>query len=253
MRQFETGSVSEVELTLVVPFFNVGEQIYEHFIQLINVLDSQGMRYEILAVSDGSTDDSVKLIKPLTSEKLSIIELKKNEGKGFALRTGLSMGSGKYLGFIDADGDIPAELLNQFIQLIQAHQPDIIYGNKRHPGSRISFPLLRRIYSVTYQSLLMILFSISIRDTQTGIKFMKREVAEAVLPIMIEKRFAFDLELFVVAKKLGYKDIIDAPVIINERIQSSISFRAVLNIIKDTFAIFYRLKITKYYDQKPNR
>jgi hypothetical protein len=67
---------------------------------------------------------------------------------------------------------------------------------------------------------------------------------------MVEKRFAFDLELFVVAKKFGFQDFVEMPVNIGERFTSTVSTRAVRGILLDTFAIFYRLRILHFYDRE---
>jgi hypothetical protein len=66
---------------------------------------------------------------------------------------------------------------------------------------------------------------------------------------MLEKRFAFDLELLVVARHLGYRRVIEAPVEIRERFTSTVSIHAVQGIVLDTLAIFYRLHLRKYYDR----
>ena len=66
---------------------------------------------------------------------------------------------------------------------------------------------------------------------------------------MLEKRFAFDLELLVVARHLGYRRVIEAPVEIGERFTSTVSIHAVQGIVLDTLAIFYRLHLLKYYDR----
>jgi hypothetical protein len=111
----------------------------------------------------------------------------------------------------------------------------------------VHYPPLRRAYSWGYQQLIRLLFHLRIRDTQTGIKLVRRDVLAAVLPHMVEKRFAFDLELFVVARRLGYRRFIEAPVRINERFSSTISPRAVLLLLLDTLAIFYRLRVLRFY------
>jgi hypothetical protein len=159
----------------------------------------------------------------------------------------MALGRGRYLGFIDADGDLPAELLRPFVTLMRHHEPDILLGSKRHPQSVVHYPPLRRAYSWGYQQLIRLLFHLRIRDTQTGIKLVRRDVLAAVLPHMVEKRFAFDLELFVVARRLGYRRFVEAPVRINERFSSTISPRAVLLLLLDTLAIFYRLRVLRFY------
>jgi hypothetical protein len=105
---------------------------------------------------------------------------------------------------------------------------------------------------VGYQTLIGILFRLPVRDTQTGLKFVRREVLTDVVPRMVEKRFAFDLELLVVARRLGYRQFVEAPVQIVERFSSTISMRAVWNMTVDTLAIFYRLHILRYYDRTPS-
>ena len=66
---------------------------------------------------------------------------------------------------------------------------------------------------------------------------------------MVEKRFAFDLELFVVAKRQGFNKFVEMPVQINERFTSTVSIRSVKQTLLDTLAIFYRLRLMHYYDR----
>ena len=108
---------------------------------------------------------------------------------------------------------------------------------------------MRRLYSVVYQAMTALLFRLPVRDSQTGLKLIRRETMLAVVPRMVEKRFAFDLELLVVARHLGYRRFVEAPVVIGQRFTSTISPRAVRGMIQDTLAIFYRLRYpSRYYD-----
>ena len=241
---------AEVDLTLVLPFLNPGPNFPGHVGECVDVLDSLGLTYEILAVSDGSNDGSVEALSARAFPRVRIIEHAMNQGKGAALRTGLIEGRGRYLGFIDADGDIPAQLLASFAESVRGDGPDIVYGSKRHPDSNVVYPLIRRVYSYGYQSLTATLFHLPVRDTQTGIKFVRREAVAAALPRMVEKKFAFDLELFVVCQKLGYDRFVELPVTIKERMTSTVSRRSATEMMLDTLAIFYRLKVLKYYDRR---
>ncbi len=240
---------SEIDLSIVVPFYNPGNALVTHVSELVNVLVGAGVSFEIIAVSDGSTDGSCRELSDLALDNVRIVEFVKNCGKGDALRAGLSRGVGKYLGFIDADGDIPAELVLSFVEVMRSSDVDFVVGNKRHKDSRVVYPPIRRIYSWGYQQLVRALFQISVPDTQTGIKFARREVVEAVLPLMVEKRFSFDLEMFVVAKTLGFVNVADMPVVIRDRISSTVSLSAVKGMLLDTLGIFYRLHFVRYYDQ----
>lgn len=239
----------ELDFTLVVPFYNPGPRLGKHVGEIVDVLSSSNISYEILAVSDGSTDQSEDLLAEIPTARLIIVRHETNQGKGAAIRTGLSRGRGEYLGFIDGDGDLPANLLSNIVDIIHREHPDIIFGSKRHPRSEVVYPPLRRMYSWGYQQLNRTLFHLPIRDTQTGVKVVRRDVLAAVLPRMVEKRFAFDLELFVVARQQGFRNFVEMPVIIGERFSSTVSLRSVRNMLLDTFAIFYRLRILRFYER----
>ena len=240
---------ADLDFTLVIPFYNPGERFGAHIKNVLSVLSESGTTYEVLAVSDGSTDESEAQLVGIESDALTLIQLPENSGKGAALRLGLARGRGRYLGFIDGDGDIPAEILREYLERIATDAPDIIYGSKRHRDSKVVYPPLRRIYSWLYQQLNWCLFHLPVRDTQTGVKALRRDVLVSALPRMVEKRYAFDLELFVVAMRQGFTDFVEMPVTIVERVTSTVSIHSVWRTLQDTVAIFYRLRIVHYYDR----
>lgn len=239
-----------LDVSLVVPFYNPGNGLRYHVAEVAAALDQARITFEILAVSDGSTDGSEAQLAGLLPDLVRTVVLPRNVGKGAALRVGLSQGRGRYLGFIDADGDIPARLLGQFVDVIVRDRPELVVGSKRHPHSQVVYPTARRVYSIGYQWLNWILFRLPVRDTQTGVKIIRRDVLTAVIPRMVEKRFAFDLELLVVARRLGYRQVVELPVVIRDRFRSTISGRAVFSMLVDTAAIFYRLRVLKHYGPK---
>ena len=187
------------ELTIVMPYYNPGDALGRNVGEVVAVLERTGLAFEVIAVSDGSTDGSGASLDALENgpehKHVRRIELARHTGKGEALRVGLTEGRGDYLGFIDADGDLPADLLGPFVEELRSGDVDMVLGSKRHLGSQVEYPLVRRLYSWGFQQLVRLLFDLDIRDTQTGIKVLRREVLEAVLPLMVEQRFAFDLEL----------------------------------------------------------
>ena len=99
---------AELDLTVVVPYYNPGNLLVPTMERLLAVLDSSGATYEVIAVSDGSTDGSDRQLDSAVAERpeLTNVVLTENQGKGAALRIGLAKGRGRYLGFIDADGDL---------------------------------------------------------------------------------------------------------------------------------------------------
>lgn len=251
----ETDAVKELdgipELTIVMPYYNPGDRLGDNVGEVVAVLERTGIDFEVIAVSDGSTDGSGATLEALENgpehRRVRRIELARHTGKGEALRVGLTEGRGDYLGFIDADGDLPADLLGPFVAELRSGDVDMVLGSKRHLDSQVEYPLLRRLYSWGFQQLVRLLFDLRIRDTQTGIKVLRREVLEAVLPLMVEQRFAFDLELLVVANRLGFDRFAELPVRIERHFGSTISARAVAGILTDTFSIWWRLRVTHQY------
>lgn len=240
---------ADMDLTVVVPFYNPGPTLAPNLRRLLEVLDASPVDFEVIAVSDGSTDGSELTIADMAHPRLRQVVLPRNQGKGAALRIGLAAGRGRYLGFIDADGDLDPKLLEAFLTLVTLYQPDVVMGSKRHPLSEIHYPPLRQIYSVGYQNLIRVLFRLNVRDTQTGLKLIRRDVLAASLPRMLEKRFAFDLELLVVAHRLGHRRIFEAPIVLRHQFASTVSIKSVGHTLLDTLAIFYRLRFIRTYDR----
>lgn len=242
----ETGNL--IDLTVVLPFYNPGEQIKKTVTRTVEVLGREGVSFEVVAVSDGSTDGSEQQLEGLFPETVSLVVLPTRGGKGEAVRQGLLTGRGRYLGFIDGDGDIPPDLLADFVQVVDAEHPDIVLGSKRHPRSVVVYPLSRRLFSWGYQQLVRLMFHLDVRDTQAGIKLVRREVLAEVLPAMVEQGYAFDLELLVVARHLGHGRLVEAPVHIGRRFSSTVSPLVLLRMLADTSAIWWRLYVRRSYE-----
>jgi glycosyltransferase involved in cell wall biosynthesis/O-antigen/teichoic acid export membrane protein len=228
-----------VELSVVLPCHNAGgglRTVLEDLSQELAFLESS----EIIVVSDGSTDETVQIAEEFCSDDLRVLHYPKRGGKGYALQVGLTEARGSYVAFVDADGDIGAEAIRPFLTIMKLYEPDVVLGSKRHPLSEVYYPPVRRLMSWTYHKLARLLFRINVRDTQTGLKLVRRDVLAAVLPRLLEKRYAFDLEFLVVARSLGYKRVFEAPVRIDYKFASHISPQSVFRIVLDTGAIFYR-------------
>jgi glycosyltransferase involved in cell wall biosynthesis len=238
-----------LDLTVVVPYYNPGPVLRATVERAVEVLHDTGISFEIVTVSDGSTDGSDASLHGLDPDVVVQVVLP-HAGKGRAVRAGLAQGRGRYLGFIDGDGDVPPELLAEFVQVVEQEHPDVVLGSKRHPDSQVVYPLARRLYSWGYQQLVRVLFHLDVRDTQAGIKLVRREVLVEVLPLMVEQGYAFDLEMLVIARRLGYRHLVEAPVRIGIRFSSTVSRRVVVAMLRDTFAIWWRLRSGDAYGVK---
>jgi glycosyltransferase involved in cell wall biosynthesis len=172
-----------------------------------------------------------------------------NIGKGFALSCGVDQAVGELVTFIDADMELDPANIGVFVDTMRSSNCDAVIGSKRHPESKVAYPKFRRLQSAVYQLLVRVLFNLNVRDTQTGLKLFRKEVLADVTPLLAIKRFAFDLELLVVAHRLGYRKICEAPIRLDYQFESTVDLGAAWRVLWDTAAIFYRLRILRYYDR----
>ena len=250
-------SEADLDVTMVVPFFNPGDRLRPTVEELIAALLETGVTFEIIAVCDGSTDASLASLGGLPTETVRTVVFDDNRGKGEAIRQGFCQARGGYLGFIDADGDLPPRQIARYVEASGltgtsvgegstgegSPGPDYILGSKLHPDSNVTYPPVRWLYSKIWQSVVWALFRLPVRDTQTGIKLLRRDVVAAVLPWTVEKRFTFDLELLAIGWRLGFRSYREMPAIINERVTSTVTARGALTMFGQIFRIFYRLHV----------
>lgn len=245
-------------LSVIVPAYNKGRGLYRFLHALLVHLEQVTPDFEVIVVNDGSNDNTHSefmrycrdhRVKDNVS-RIQYYSYPMNVGKGFALTYGFTKTKGELIVFIDADMDLHPYQIGPYVRELLRRDADIVVGSKRHPGSRVIYPRLRRVYSFVYQIMIRTLFRLSVRDTQVGLKVFRREVLEQVIPRMIVKAFAFDLEMLVVSWHIGFRKIYEAPVDLrHKKFGSTIDLRAVKDIVQDTLAIFYRKNVVHYYDR----
>jgi glycosyltransferase involved in cell wall biosynthesis len=240
-------------ISIVMPAFNESEFIAGNLREVVETFSSFGANYEVILVDDGSHDNTyLHALRVLVEhpERVRVLRYDDNQGKGNALMVGAMAAKGEYVVFLDADMDLHPSQLPTFFTIMQHEGSDAVIGSKRHPGSLVKYPPLRKIYSAGYYAIVRALFGLPLRDTQTGLKLFRTELVKDVVPRVLAKRFAFDIEMLSVAHHLGYS-IVDAPVILGfQRKYGRIKYTEVWKIFWDTLAIFYRLRMLRFYDVK---
>lgn len=247
---------SENLISLIVPVYHQEKTIYRDLKRIKKVMDQLMYEYELIVVIDGTDDKSYQNAKKLRSKYVTVIGYEENKGKGHAIQLGMAKSRGDIVAFIDSGMDLNPQGLSMLLSHMQWYGADIIVGSKLHPVSKVNYPLFRRVLSWGYRTLVRVLFGLSVRDTQVGMKFFKRDVLEDVLPRLLVKTFAFDIEILAVAHYLGYTRIYEAPIELDFTGVSTMSskkfWRTIAEMLWDTCAVFYRLRILHYYD-RPTR
>jgi glycosyltransferase involved in cell wall biosynthesis len=233
---------------VVVPAFREAARIRESLSVLRRELEDIVDDFEIVVVCDGCRE-TYDAARPMAGRNIFVHHYERNMGKGYALQYGVQRVTGDLVTFIDADMNIHPREIVTFMKLMDALEADIVIGSKRHPQSRVNYPMFRRMQSFAYQMLVAALFTIHVKDTQTGLKLFRRDALRVILPRVVVKRYAFDLELLVVAHHLGFRRIVEAPIEIHEQFATTTNMRAAARVLIDTAAIFYRLRLLKYYDR----
>lgn len=246
------GAVPAPRVSVIVPAYRDGAEIVDNLRWLEAALQATDLSWEIVVVVDGDWETYAHA-RTVASERIRVYGYGANRGKGFALRYGIALARGRLVTFIDSDMEIGPEEIGRMARLLELYDADIVVGSKRHPLSVVHYPPLRRLQSFAYQLLVRLLFRVKVRDTQTGLKMMRRDVAARVVDVALVKRFAFDLELLAIAVHFGYRRIVEAPVVIRYRFRSTTNLRAVVSVLIDTLAIFYRLRIRRWYDHRDGR
>jgi glycosyltransferase involved in cell wall biosynthesis len=221
---------SEESLSVLIPAFNEGAHIREVLSRLLQVLDEMELPYEILVVSDGSTDDTVTQARRITARELVVLSYKQRRGKGYALRYAWERCSGTYIAFLDADLDLHPEGLRTLSELVRFGGADGAVGSKTHPDSKVVYPRFRRFQSLVFRAIVRTRFRLDVSDTQTGMKLFRREVIETVNPLLESDGFAFDLELLVFANDHGFR-IVEGPVNLDFGFSSTTGARAVFQVL----------------------
>lgn len=245
-------TVGNNRLSIIMPIYNLASQVLCNIRKTAELFAANGINAEIIPVDDGSLDGTGSLLAKVSTEKFDCVTIKPvicpvNGGKGAALRAGFDASTGELVMLLDGDLDILPEQTPWFFEAMITKNADVVVGSKRHKYSQVQYPWHRRIVSWVYFTIVKLFIGLPITDTQTGMKLFKREVLGEALSRMLVKTYAFDLELLAIAHQRGAK-IAEAPVIIRFGSKfGALSPNTVKVMALDSLAVFYRLKILKYY------
>ena len=248
-------TVGDGRLSVVMPVRNLAGSIARNLEATADLFEAHGVNAELVPVDDGSDDGTAGEIARLAASfprgrvAIKPVYLERNGGKGAALKAGFEASSGEYVMLLDGDLDIHPKQTPWFFREMVEKGADAVIGSKRHRRSVVQYPWHRRLASFCSFALVRIFVGLPITDTQTGMKLFRRETLRDAIGRMLVKTYAFDLELLAIAHSRGAK-IAEAPVVIRFGQKfGCLKANTVWTMAKDSLAVFYRLRILKYYDR----
>ena len=196
-------------LAIIIPAYNEHDRLGTTLAAIKAAWDSGAMSgltlQQVIIADDGSSDDTV-LIAESWKGKFGVqtVVLKKNTGKGAAVRAGMAEVRSDLALMYDADGAAPIIEVNKLYEAIQAGA-DIAIGSRvmDHKKSLVTMSWYRRVIGRVYHFLCSALVP-GIRDTACGCKLFRAEVAQKLFAVQRIDRFAFDVEVLALALRSGY-------------------------------------------------
>ena len=233
VQKSEMSDSGEPFASIVIPAYNEVHRLEASIRALREYLGTVRWSHEIILVVERSGDGTLELARRLTERhpEFTVIGHDTQRGKGFAVRSGMLRARGEIAFFMDADLSTPLPEVERFLARFESEPPvDVLVGNRRHPHSAIlkRQNFVRRKMGQTFNAVLRAIGGIRLADTQCGFKAFRREAREAIFSRQKLDGFAFDVEVLMLAERLGFK-VEDLPV------QWSNADGSRVRIVRDSF------------------
>jgi glycosyltransferase involved in cell wall biosynthesis len=226
-------------LSVIIPAYNEAQRIGGSLAETKDYLDRQSYSYEIVLANDGSRDQTLAIARGFakTHHELRTVSIP-HGGKAAAIRAGMKSAMGDIVAFTDADLATPIAYLGPFIDAIVGGA-DVVIGSREGQGAnRLGEPAYRHIMGRVFNRIVQLSVLPGIHDTQCGFKAFTRFACSEILrrsrlyvdaeEITGARVTAFDVEMLVIARKIGLK-IEEIPVVWTYGDQSKV------NPARDTF------------------
>ena len=238
-------------LSIVVPAYNEEARIGNSLKRMLAYFDAQFYPYEILVVSDGSSDGTAEIVEHIAARRsqVRLLSYVGNRGKGYAVRYGMLRAQGALVLFSDADLSTPIEEVEKLLAKVQEGY-DIAIGSRDVVGSELikRQSRFREFGGKTFNKMVQLLAVPGIHDTQCGFKLFTRAAAQAIFRRAQVDHFAFDVEVLYLATRLfGYR-VAEVPVRWQHMEGSKVRFaRDAYRMAKTVL----RIRVTRYDSSAP--
>ncbi len=195
-------------LTIVIPAYNEENRLGATLERTAAYFAGRPQwRVDVLVVDDGSTDGTAELVAKWQRGSLCVRLLghETNQGKGWAVRTGMLAATGAYVLFMDADGSTDIGELEKLAEALEAGA-DIAIGSRDVSGSEIRQrqPIVRETMGKAFSFISRVIAVPDIEDTTCGFKLFRKEAVKPLFGRQVVRGWAFDVEILFLAVRLGY-------------------------------------------------
>jgi dolichyl-phosphate beta-glucosyltransferase len=203
-------------LSIVIPAFHEERRLPSALDRLAEFCALFAESAEVFLGVERGTDRTLEIAQKFAAEhpQFEVIDNAVQRGKGFAVRSGMLRARGDVIFYMDADLSVPLAEVPKFLAHFAAHpEIDVLAGNRQHAESRITRAQswLRRTMGQTFNRILQAVAVAPLRDTQCGFKAFRRPAAQAIFLRQKIDGFAFDVEVLLLARRLGF-GVADLPV-----------------------------------------
>ena len=191
---------------------------------------------EIIVVDDGSTDGTAEEARAAGADRVIVHPV--NRGKGAAVRTGVLAATGRTIAFTDADLSYSPDQLHGLLEAVEGGA-DLVVGSRKHEDTRtlVQARRLREVGGRIINWLTKAVLLGDYRDTQCGLKAFSADAGRFIFEHSKVDRFAFDVEIFVIAETKGM-NVEELPVSIVNSTRSSVRVvRETVRLVRDLFRI----------------
>lgn len=196
--------MSKFEFGLVVPCYNFAKSLDASFQQILEWRATHSLNFILCLVDDGSRDDSPKLAAEFQAKHadwVRFISLKKNSGKGFAVREGtkILVDLVPFILFTDCDLYYGLDLIQERMVPMLRDGADVVMLDRSWDKQFHAESITRKFLSHAFNHLKTILTAVPFEDSQAGMKGFRSEFIAAAFPLAKVNGFAFDVELLSMA------------------------------------------------------
>lgn len=176
-------------ISIIVPCFNEEEALPFFYEEITKTLSSFDEEYEVILVNDGSSDNTLNVMRDLAEKdkRIYYLSFSRNFGKESAMYAGLCNASGDYVGFIDADLQHPPILLKDMVSALKSGEYDCAACKRvdRTGDSKVRTWFARKFYKI-----INMISDAHMTDGAGDYRLMNREMADAIISMSEYNRFS---------------------------------------------------------------